>query len=169
MTRNDVPWAVPQSLQSLETADHRPGIEDDRIGAHALEIVVHVTRVAREHHPTAARAHAHRLDPHRVATDVMNAHAGSDFRVARLERDSPPVDVAYHGDDMVRRVGAIEVSVRHARPRRELHLLLLQVEARFREVIERAGVVEVQMGDDNIGHSRGVDPDHAQTLGGRIF
>ena len=85
-----------------------------------------------------------------MAADPVHGHVGRDLAFAGVEGDALAIDVAHHLRDMLDREGMTQESVAHAAPGRIGHLAILQVEARVGETVEIAGVVVMQMGDDDV-------------------
>ena len=82
-----------------------------------------------------------------------------------MEHDPPVVHGAHQLGDVV---DGERVAVRrlgHVAPGGERHLAVLHVEAGAREVVDAAGVVVVEVGEDHVGHGVGVDADGGQRLG----
>ena len=67
-----------------------------------------------------------------------------------MEGDALAIDMAHHQRDMFDRERMPQQAVAHAAPGRVAHLAILQMEPRIGEAIEIAGVVVMQMGDDDV-------------------
>jgi hypothetical protein len=67
-----------------------------------------------------------------------------------MEGDALAIDMAHHLRDMLDREGVTQQAVAHAASGRIGHLPVLQVKPRIREAVEIAGMVVMQMGDDDI-------------------
>ena len=80
----------------------------------------------------------------------MHRHAGRDLAVAGMEGDALAIDMADHGRDVLDRKRMPQHAVAHAAPGRVAHLAFLQMKPRVGEAIEIAGVVVMQMGDDDV-------------------
>jgi hypothetical protein len=85
-----------------------------------------------------------------MAADAMHRHAGRDLAVAGMEGDALAIDMAHHRGDVLDRKRMPQHAVAHAAPGRVAHLAFLQMKPRVREAIEIAGVVVMQMGDDDV-------------------
>ena len=106
--------------------------------------------IRRQHNRPARGFHAHHLQSVGMAADAMHRHPGRDLAVAGVEGDALAIDMADHGGDVLDRERMPQHAVAHAAPGRVAHLAVLQVKARVGEAIEIAGVVVVQMGDDDV-------------------
>src|SRR5262249_45918268 len=84
-----------------------------------------------------------------------------------VEDDTARIDVADHLADLLDGKHPAEMRVTHAGAGRVGHLRRLQVEASLVESAERAGVIEVEMGDDDLLHGPGVDPERRESRSGR--
>ena len=67
-----------------------------------------------------------------------------------MEGDALAIDVAHHRRDMLDRKRMPQHAIAHAAPGRVAHLAVLQMEPRVGEAIEIAGVVVMQMRDDDV-------------------
>ena len=100
-----------------------------------------------------------------MAADQVHGDAGLDLLVAVVEHHALAVDRAHHADDVVDLEGVAERAVAHVPAGGELHLLVLQMEARLGEFVPVADMVVVQVGDDDVLDLLGVDAEIAQQVG----
>jgi len=101
-----------------------------------------------------------------VAAEVVQRHAGGELVGALVEHHALAVDQAHHADHLLDLEAVRQVVVAHVAAGGELHLGVLQVEARLRELVEGADVVVVQVRDDHVAHLGGVDVEQAQGFPG---
>ena len=87
---------------------------------------------------------------------------GCDLLVAVVEHHALAVDRAHHADDVLDLEGVAEGVLADVPAGGELHLLVLQMEARLGEVVPVADVVVVQVGDDDVLDLLGVDAEIAR-------
>jgi hypothetical protein len=96
-----------------------------------------------------------------MPTNTVNSYTRGNLGISRHKSDPSTIDLPHHVNNMIHGVGSIKVRMGHTWARRELHLLLLQMKACYRKVSQRSSVVEMQMGDDYIGHFSRVNSNHA--------
>ena len=89
---------------------------------------------------------------------------GASVDVAVVEDHAAPVDEIDQGLDVVGVIGGPERGVRHVAARDVDHLLVLDVEARLRVVLQRADMIEVGVRQDHVGLAGGIDADPRQGL-----
>jgi|GEM_PF-4067938 len=94
----------------------------------------------------------------------MNGDAGRHLLVAVVEHDPALENPPDHAADMLDAVGPAQLGTGRAAPGRVGELGLLEVEAGSGEMVERAGVVVMQMGDDDVGDLFGANAEHGETL-----
>jgi hypothetical protein len=82
-----------------------------------------------------------------------------------VEHHTLAVERAHHADDVLALVGVAEGVLAHVAAGGELHLLVLQVEARLGEAVPVADVIVVQVGDDDVLDLPGVDVEVLQQFG----
>ena len=120
--------------------------------------------VGRQHHRAARGLDPHHLQAVGMAADAMHGHAGRNLAVAGMEGDALAIDMAHHQRDVLDRERMPHQAVAHAAPRRVAHLAILQMEARIGKAIEIAGVVVMQMGDDDVADRIGLDAKACQRI-----
>ena len=89
---------------------------------------------------------------------------GASSADAVVEADAVLEDQPHHADHVVDLVAVIEAAVAHVAAGREAHLGILEMEPRGGEIEERADVVVVHVGDDDVLHGRGLDAEQGQAL-----
>ena len=92
---------------------------------------------------------------------------GRHLGIAVVKGDAAGVDVPHHLADVLDGERVAQEVVAHARPRGVRHLGFLQMEAGLGERAERAGVVVVQVGDDQLLDAAGGDADLLERGGRR--
>ncbi len=101
-----------------------------------------------------------------MSADSVHGEAGGEFVIAVVECGALGIDVADHLKD----VFEIERRTQHAMTHRaaggERHLAILKMKARQREAVEIAGVIVMEMGDNDVGDAFGIDADEAQGIDG---
>ena len=83
-----------------------------------------------------------------------------------MEDHALAVDRAHHADDVLDLEGMAECAVADVPAGGELHLLVLQVEARLGEAVPVTDVVVVQVSDDDVFHFLGIDAEMLDEVGG---
>src|ERR1700753_1712443 len=101
-----------------------------------------------------------------MAADAVHCHAGSDLAVSGMEGDALAIDMGHHLRDMLDGERVTQHAVAHATPGRIAHFPLLQMKPRTRETIEIAGVIVMQMGNDNVLDSLGLDAEAREHVNG---
>jgi hypothetical protein len=94
-----------------------------------------------------------------MAADAMHRHTGRNLAVAGMKGNALAIDMADHLRDMLHRKRMPQDPVAHAAPGRIAHLPILQMEARTGKAVEIAGVIIVQVRDDNIPDICGAHPE----------
>ena len=97
-----------------------------------------------------------------MAANAMHGDTRRNFAVTGMEGDTFAIDVAHHQRDVLDRERMAQHAVAHAAAGRIAHLLVLQMEARIGEAVEIAGVVVMQMGDDDVLDALGGDAEASQ-------
>ena len=143
---------------------HVADIVDDRKRAALLQIGVVMRGVGCQHHRPARGFDPHHLQAVGMAADAMHRHARRDLAVAGMEGDALAIDMADHRGDMLDRKRMPQHAVAHAAPGRVAHLAVLQMKPRVREAVEIAGVVVMQMGDDDVLDAVGLDAEIRQRI-----
>ena len=98
-----------------------------------------------------------------MPADVMHAHARRQLGRAVVEVNAILEDQLHHAHHVVDFVAVIEAAVAHVAAGREAHLRILEMEPRGGEIEERADMVVVHMGDDDVLHGRGIDAQQGQS------
>jgi hypothetical protein len=112
--------------------------------------------------PAAARVHADKLHARRMAADRMQADTRCELDWPVVEPHSSREVQPYEADDILDFESPCEVLVPHVAAGRVVQLGFLQMKLRRREALEGAGVVVVQMGQDNILYRAGINSDQRQ-------
>ena len=99
-----------------------------------------------------------------MAADAMHGDAGRDLAVAGMKGDALAIDMAHHQRDMLNRKRMPQQPKAHAAPGGEAHLAILQMKPRIGKAIEIAGVVVMQMGDDDVSDVVGAHPKGRQRI-----
>ena len=146
-----------EPLDDFPTLRHVADIVDDRKRAAALQIGVVMRGIRGQHHRAALGLHPHHLQAVGMAADPMHGHAGGDLAIAGMKGDALAIDMAHHQRDMLDRKRMPEHAGAHAAPGRVAHLAILQMEPRMRKTVEIAGVIVMQMADDNVPDAVGLD------------
>ncbi len=94
-----------------------------------------------------------------MTTEEVHRQAVGQLVVAGVEHHPSVVHGVDELGDVVDGERMVEGADGHVATGGERHLAILDVEAGSREVAEATGVVVVQMGEDHVGHRRGVDAD----------
>src|SRR4030088_228767 len=87
----------------------------------------------------------------------MQRHARRDLAIAVVESNPFAEDVADHHRDVLHRKRMSQRAEANAAPGGVAHLAVLQMKPRLGKAVEIAGVVEMQMGDDDVLDAVGVD------------
>ena len=74
-----------------------------------------------------------------------------------MKGDALAIDVTHHQRDVLDRKRMPEHAGAHAAPGGVAHLAILQMEPRMGETVEIAGVIVMQMGDDDVPDAVGLD------------
>jgi hypothetical protein len=125
-------------------------------------------RVGRDHHVAAFGLDPHALQALGVAADPMHRDAGGDLTGAVMKFNPACEHLAHHGDHVVHFEREPQRRMAHTTPGRITHLGLLQMIASAREQLVVAGMVVVQVRDDDVLDRLWVDPDRLQPLTDRI-
>src|SRR5260370_42616463 len=104
--------------------------------------------VGGENHPAARGDDADGLKPRRVDAEMMERETWRQLGIAVMEADATLIDLAHQTDDVVDGIGLAERAMRHVAPGGIGHLAVLEMEMRFREEVEIADVVVVEMRQD---------------------
>ena len=94
----------------------------------------------------------------------MHRHARRDLAIAGMKGDALAVDVAHHQRDVLDRKRMPQHAKAHAAPGGVAHLAILQMKPRVRKAIEIAGMVVMQMGDDDVPDVVGTDAEARQRI-----
>ena len=147
---NDVGGRGREPPERSVALEHLADIVGGRKHAAALDVGIEVGGVGCEHDVAALRLHADRLQALGVAADLVHGDAGRDLVDAVVEDDAAVEHLAHHGDDVLLLERPLEVGVAHAAPGGVGHLGVLQMIARARKQIVVAGVVVMQVADDDV-------------------
>ena len=98
----------------------------------------------------------------------MHRDAGDDLIGAVMKFDPAGEHLAHHGDHVVDFEREPQRRMAHAAPGRITHLDVLQMIARARKQLVVAGMVVVQVRDDDVLDRLRVDPDRLQPVTDRI-
>ena len=122
-----------------------------------MQIAVVMRGVRRQHHRPARGLDPHHLQAVGMAADAMHRHAGRDLAIAGMKGDALAIDMAHHQRDMLDRKRMPQRAEAHAAPGGIAHLAFLQMKPRVGKAIEIAGMVVMQMGDDDVLDVVGLD------------
>ena len=140
---------------------------DEGEGARLEEVLVQVRGVGGDDDPAPFCPDPGHLQPGRMAADMMQREARHDFAVSVVEDRAVGVDQPDHADHVFDIERVAQEAVAHAAACGESHLAVLQVEAGLGEIVEPAGVVEMQVAEDDLVDLGRVDAELGQALGGR--
>ena len=140
----------------------------DRKQAILLHVCIEMAGIGSQDHPSPACTHPNHLQTLGMPADVMHFDAGRNL-VGSVVEMHPLLEYATdHLHHVVGFIGVVQRGMAHAAAGRKLHLAVLQVVARIREQRVVAGVVIMQVGDDQILDFRGRDAQRLQSLGHRV-
>ncbi len=139
-----------EALDDFPAQAHVADIVDDRKRAAAMHVGVIMRSIRRQHHRSPRGFDPHHLQAVGMAADPMQRDAGRDLAVAGMERHPLAEDMAHHQRDMLHRKRMPQRPKTHAAPGGVAHLAILQMKSRVRKQIEIAGVVIMQMSDDDV-------------------
>jgi hypothetical protein len=94
----------------------------------------------------------------------VDADAGEKLLLAVVEHHAPGIDLPHDGQDIIELEGNAQQAMAHAPPGGIGHLGVLQVKARGREQVVVAGVIVMEMGEDDLLDRVGLDADRLQTV-----
>src|SRR6201996_8103687 len=153
-----------QPLDRFPPRCHVADIVDDRKRAAAVQIGKEMRRIGCQHYRPARGIDAHHLQAVGMSADPMHGHARSHFAVAGIEGDALAIDVTPHLRHVLDRKRMPQQPVAHAAAGRIGHFALLQVKARIGKAVEIAGMVVMQMRDDDILDSVGPNAEPLQRI-----
>ena len=99
-----------------------------------------------------------------MATHPMQRHARRNFALAGMKGDALAEDVTHHQRDMFNRKRMPQRPETHAAPGGIVHLAILQVKTRIRKQVEIAGVIVMQMGNNDVLDIAGPDAEARQRV-----
>ena len=151
-----------ERLELVVAVEHVGDVDGDGEHLARLEILVEVRAVGGEHQRTRRRHHAHALQAAAVAAKLVHGDARGDLAVPVMEHHPARVDVAHHLAHVVGGEWVAQVVVAHAGAGGVGHLGGLQMEAGLGERRHGAGMVVMQVRDDELLQARGRNADHLQ-------
>lgn len=149
MARDDEAGAAGQRQEAVEAPQHILEVDDDGEGAAALQVLVEMGGVGGEAEPARLGKHPHRLEPAGMAADAMDGDALGDLAAALVKDHAAPVEPEHGLCHMGAGIGRAERVVAHAGAGRIGHLGGLEVQPGLGEEVQPAGMVVVEMGDDD--------------------
>jgi hypothetical protein len=153
-----------EALNNLPALRHVADIVDDRKRAALVQIGVVMRGVRGQHDRTACGIDPHHLQPIGMAADAMHGHAGRDLAIAGMKGDALAIDMTNHQRDVLDGERVPQQAGAHAAARGIGHLAILQMKPRLGKTVEIAGMVVVQMGDDDILDVGGLDTEAFQRI-----
>ncbi|MNT16323.1 hypothetical protein D3C72_1514190 [compost metagenome] len=167
MAGHDVRLGIRQGPDARIALQHIAQVEDGgkRIAVGVVAVVVQ--GVGRQHHPPARGVHAHHLQAGRVAADAVELQPRRQRRVAVMEAHAPGVHLAHHRLDVVHREKMPHRFEAHVAAGGVVHFGLLQVDAGVGVGLDIAGMVVVQVGQDQVADVAGRQPQPGQRRVGR--
>ena len=85
-----------------------------------------------------------------MPADTMHADPRREFSRTVMEIHPVLEYQPHHPDDILDLVAVVQARVSHMAPGHVVHLIVLQVKSRLREVVERAHVIIVQVRQDDL-------------------
>jgi hypothetical protein len=161
---NDAIRMAGKPLDDFPALAHIADVVDNRKRAAAMQIAVVMRGIRRQHDRTARGLDPHHLQTIGMAADAMQRHAGGDLAIIGMELHAFAEDVADHQRHMLRRIWMAQAAEAHAAPGGEAHLAILQMKSRIRKQIEIAGMVVMQMGNDDIPDGVGTHTEARQCI-----
>ena len=148
--RNNPVRIARKARHGLPADAHIAKIIDDRKGTAPMHVGVVMRCIGGQHDRPARRLDPHHLEAVGMAADPMQRHSGRNFAFVGMKRDALAEHVAHHQGHMLHRERMPQRSETHAPPGGVAHLAILQVKPRVRKQIKIAGVVVMQMGNDDV-------------------
>ena len=162
MPGDDVVAGRRQLLEGCVALEDVADVVDEREDAALLDMGVEVGRVGGQHDVAPPRAHPHALQAPRVTADAVDADARRHLLRSVVEDHAAGEDLAHHRHHVFDLEGPADHLVTHAAPGGVRHLAVLQVVSRARKEVVVAGVVVVQVGDDDVLDLARIDADRLQ-------
>ena len=161
---DDVVGGIGQPVERVVAFEHFGDVIDHGERPALLKVCVQMRSVGGHHDPSAFCPDACDLQAGRMPSDAMHSESGRQFRIALVEHGFAGEDVLHHGDNVADVEGRAQRRMTHAPASAVCHLAILQMKARIRETIEIAGVIVMQMGQDDVGHVGCIDADRRQRI-----
>ena len=156
--------AVGKAGDAIVPLEHVGDGKDDRKRRRLFHVFKEMRCIGGKYHPSSSSSHANALQAHGVAAKQMYGHPGGDLPITVMKHDPSLEGLSDQVAHVIRRVRRGERAARHVRARREVHLSLLQVEVGLGEVLDRTGMVVVQVCDDDVAHLGTINPEHGQSV-----
>jgi len=139
------------------TLQHARQIIENGEWTFLIDLLEDVHSVRGQDHPAARRVHTQNRLPARMATDEQILNTRCQCDIAPMENHASGVDEVDEGLDIFSVIGRPKSGMRHIASSDVDHLLVLDVEAGFRIVFERADMVEMGMRQYYVGLSGSID------------
>ena len=155
---------IRQAIEQVESLQHFGDVVHNRKWAALLEIRVEMRGIGRDDDPAAARPNPRDLQARRMTADAVQGQPRHKLGVAIVEDSFVGIDVPQHHLNIFKVERAAKHLVAHVAAGRIGHVAILEMKARARQTVEIAGVIVMQMRDDDVGDLVGIDVEQTQRL-----
>src|SRR5450756_1170667 len=114
-----------------------------------FHMLVVMAGVRRQHYPSPCGRNAHALQARGMPADTMHTDPWREFSRTAMEIHPILEYQPHHPHDILDLVAVVQAMVPHMAPGHVVHLIVLQVKSRLREVVESAHVIVVQVRQDD--------------------
>ena len=162
MTRDNVSRALGKTPELVPTFDHVRHVVDRRVGRCGIHVLVKVQGVGGEDHGATPGVYPHALHSHGMAANKVHRDTGGDGFLPVMELHAAIVDAPHQTEHVLDGERTAKETLTHATAGGELHLLVLDMKRRSRKIIQAAGMIPVQVADDDVRYLVGFDAHHRQ-------